>query len=106
MDTLTYNAILESVFDVAAGRAIFQKALDSGVYKDAIPVTEACALDLHGFSPGAAVLAVRHTLKNIPSESALTIITGWGRHRKFWKSTSVKDSVCQELNRSSIRWRL
>eukprot|EP00933_Yihiella_yeosuensis_P019276 TRINITY_DN15632_c1_g1_i1.p2 TRINITY_DN15632_c1_g1~~TRINITY_DN15632_c1_g1_i1.p2 ORF type:complete len:121 (+),score=19.09 TRINITY_DN15632_c1_g1_i1:64-426(+) len=95
-DKITYNAVLDAVFDKSIGLILFRQAVDNAVYAALNGGLLWHQLDLHGLSEGAAVLAARWWLSEVAFRklrhenslpSTLIIITGRGKSRKAWQNS-------------------
>ncbi|CAE8667583.1 unnamed protein product [Polarella glacialis] len=103
-DVVSYNAAMDAVSGMGVGYALFRKAFGLGMYPQ-FWSNSYSTINLHDMSCGAAVLAVRRWLAEVvphllsgPTTPKLEVITGWGKSRKDWRTTTdVQDAVFQLL---------
>ena len=107
---VTYNALLQSaaVHSGEIGRQLFLQC-----NLPEVRTLRACGsskIDLHDLSEGTALLALRYWLSNavardLESSDPLTciIITGYGKSRKDWDTTDVRQAVLSFFQRLGLK---
>merc|ERR1719458_1608597 len=103
-NAVSYNAVLQAVHPYPIGKHLIARGLAQGLYDGLYMEGEGC-LDLHNLSPGAAWLAVmRFFYTTSRSFTHVTLITGWGKHRKVWSTSDLKKFICSRLDERHMRW--
>ena len=101
-DLVSYICLLDAVHDKASGAFYFEQALTANVFPNLRKVTPS-VIDLHGLSEGAGQLAVRWWLATLVTPQLgrrahkCTLITGYGKSRKEWRTTNVQAAVFRIL---------
>ena len=107
---VTYSALLQALWDQPEATVLLEEAMGaSSTFRRALRATPASGwlLDLHTFSPGAAVALALWLLSRLckletqgaPLPPAVRIVTGWGRHTPSWRGdrAAVRRAVTAAL---------
>ncbi|CAJ1363337.1 unnamed protein product, partial [Effrenium voratum] len=110
-DLVSYICLLDAVHDKASGAFYFEQALTANVFPNLRKVTPS-VIDLHGLSEGAGQLAVRWWLATLVTPQLgrrahkCTVITGYGKSRKEWRTTNVQAAVFRLLQDLQLKVRV
>eukprot|EP00415_Alexandrium_ostenfeldii_P004959 UN4959 len=104
-DAVTYSAVLDAVFDRGDAWEVFSEGVSRGFFPRLLAAGSG-KIDLHGMSPGAALMAVCRKLSQMVSRKSaglavnprLLIITGWGKSR-----TEAKDALAVFTIKEAVR---
>lgn len=99
VDRACYNSLLTALNPYPEkAHHFFIEALRAGVYPQLLKHKRDTMIDLHMLSEGAAQTALRWWLAQIaPQNKMLTVVTGWGRHRRAVDQGNVRRAVIEEL---------
>ena len=113
---VTYSALLQALWDQPEATVLLEEAMGaSSTFRRALRATPASGwlLDLHTFSPGAAVALALWLLSRLckletqgaPLPPAVRIVTGWGRHTPSWRGdrAAVRRAVTAALRVCACR---
>eukprot|EP00415_Alexandrium_ostenfeldii_P001650 UN1650 len=108
-DMVTYCAVLDAVFDHHVSWELFNEGVGRGFFPQLL-AAKTGIIDVHGMSPGAALMAVCYKLAHLMSQRAaglaedpsLLVITGWGKsHRSRTRAKraafTIKEAVRELL---------
>lgn len=112
------QSVLTAVSDKPVGPVLFNIARRAGMFPELL-AERTDTLDLHGYSPGAALIALRWWLmQRVPPEREttstttstrsrpLSIVTGWGEGRPVWKLKSGYKGVPEIVSQRLSSWDL
>lgn len=116
-DDVTFSLLLQCLWDREEATALLEEAMTLSTFGRCLRVVDdgSWVLDLHRFSPGAAVAMTLWLLSRL-CKTALTpntlglpprvrIVTGWGRHAPRWRdsqSQTVRAAVAATLDACGV----
>ena len=114
-DDVTFSLLLQCLWDREEATALLEEAMTLSTFGRCLRVVKdgSWLLDLHRFSPGAAVAMTLWLLSRL-CKTALTpfalpprvrIVTGWGRHAPRWRdsqSQTVRAAVSATLDACGV----
>ena len=114
-DDVTFSLLLQCLWDREEATALLEEAMTFSTFGRCLRVVKdgSWLLDLHRFSPGAAVAMTLWLLSRL-CKTALTpfalpprvrIVTGWGRHAPRWRdsqSQTVRAAVAATLDACGV----